>query len=199
MLYFGISFSASSLSSPSAFSSVLASSVFVSSVSVVSFVSFEESLFSSSALSLALGSNQRTLSSSASNLSSSFRKLSGYSSSFSFLTVTPVITLPVRFFSFTEKTPSVSSSGFSPIVFKSSFSSSALSASSATSLSSDSVESLSASSEVSVFAVVSAAIAAWLNTRLLPSAAIINAVTTFFFIVFKSFLVILYSSCLPYC
>ena len=198
MLYFGISFSASSLSSPSAFSSVLASSVFVSSVSVVSFVSFEESLFSSSALSLALGSNQRTLSSSASNLSS-FRKLSGYSSSFSFLTVTPVITLPVRFFSFTEKRPSVFSSGFSPIVFKSSFSSSALSASSATSLSSDSVASLSASSEVSVFAVVSAAIAAWLNTRLLPSAAIINAVTTFFFIVFKSFLVILYSSCLPYC
>ena len=198
MLYFGISFSASSLSSPSAFSSVLASSVFVSSVSVVSFVSFEESLFSSSALSLALGSNQRTLSSSASNLSS-FRKLSGYSSSFSFLTVTPVITLPVRFFNFTEKTPSVSSSGFSPIVFKSSFSSSALSASSATSLSSDSVASLSASSEVSVFAVVSAAIAAWLNTRLLPSAAIINAVTTFFFIVFKSFLVILYSSCLSYC
>ena len=198
MLYFGISFSASSLSSPSAFSSVLASSVFVSSVSVVSFVSSEESLFSSSALSLAFGSNQRTLSSSASNLSS-FRKLSGYSSSFSFLTVTPVITLPVRFFNFTEKTPSVSSSGFSPIVFKSSFSSSALSASSATSLSSDSVASLSASSEVSVFAVVSAAIAAWLNTRLLPSAAIINAVTTFFFIVFKSFLVILYSSCLPYC
>ena len=27
----------------------------------------------------------------------------------------------------------------------------------------------------------------------------VNAVTTFFFIVFKSFLVILYSSCLPYC
>ena len=183
MLYFGISFSASSLSSPSDFSSVFA-------------VSSAVSLLPSFSLSFAFGSNQRTLSSSASNLSSSFRKLSGYSSSFSFFTATPVITLPVVFFSFTESAPSVSSSGFSPIVFKSSsLFSSALSASfvsSAASLSS-AVESLSASSEVSIFAVVSAAIAAWLNTRLLPSAAIINAVTIFLFIALI-LSVILYSS-----
>ena len=106
MLYFGISFSASSLSSPSDFSSVFAvssavvSSVFVSSVSEASFVSSAVSLLSSLSLSFAFGSNQRTLSSSASNLSSSFRKLSGYSSSFSFFTATPVITLPVVFLSF---------------------------------------------------------------------------------------------------
>ena len=118
----------------------------------------------------AFGSNQSVLSSSAANLSSFSRKLSGYFSSFSFLTVTSVITLPVRFLNFRLKTPSasLSVSGFLPIVFSSSVS----------------LESPVSSALASVAVSVSAAITAWPANRLVPIAAVIKIVT-FFLIYFK--------------